>query len=95
MRYEPHRLRVALEKLERPFDTKFNNALKEILLVIDPFEELEKWVAEIEKRVKLLEECAVPPTRGPVEGLDYAKEEAQEEEKEDKQGKGEKDSIAR
>lgn len=56
MRYEPHRLRVALEKLERPFDTKFNNALKEILLVIDPFEELEKWVAELAERVEKLED---------------------------------------
>lgn len=71
MRYEPHRLRVTLEKLRRPLDARFNRALDEILLVIDPFEELETWVV---KRYKELE--------GRVKALEDAKEEAEEEEKE-------------
>lgn len=56
MKYEPHRLRKVFQSLRRPFDYKFNNAIDQILLVLGPFEELEKWVAEIEKRVKGLED---------------------------------------
>jgi len=79
MRYEPHRLRAVLESLRRPLDARFNRALDEVLLVLEPFEELETWLIkryeELEERVEKLESLS----RDSV--LD-AKEEAQEEEKE-------------
>jgi len=76
MRYEPHRLRPAFEALRRPFDASFNNAIDQVLLVLEPFEELESWVAELAERVKKLED---------------AKEEAQEEEKEEAEEGGEEE----
>lgn len=56
MKYEPHRLRPALEALRRPFDSKFNKALAEILLILEPFEELEVYVAKLAGWIKELEE---------------------------------------